>query len=126
MWQSERELREAHESSLGDEESGGDNISPPIHAKTTENPKTHTVPSTSQSSCPATIFSPLPDNSLSDEAMANFAVNPEPFLPMGMEVEDWARPARGRIVVYGNPLVDMRNMPSSLSDPLCHNISCTR
>ena len=35
--------------------------------------------------------------------MANFAVNPAPFVPDGLEVEDWARPARGRIIVSGNP-----------------------
>lgn len=35
--------------------------------------------------------------------MANFAVNPEPFIPVGLELEDWARPARGRIIISGNP-----------------------
>ena len=38
-----------------------------------------------------------------DEDMANFVVHPAPFVPAGLEVEDWARPARGRIVVSGNP-----------------------
>jgi hypothetical protein len=36
--------------------------------------------------------------------MANFAVDPAPFVPEGLEVEDWARHARGRIVINGNPL----------------------
>jgi hypothetical protein len=36
--------------------------------------------------------------------MANFAVDPAPFVPEGLEIEDWARPARGRIVINGNPL----------------------
>jgi hypothetical protein len=35
--------------------------------------------------------------------MANFAVNPSPFVPAGLEVEDWAHSARGRIIVCGNP-----------------------
>lgn len=35
--------------------------------------------------------------------MANFAVNPEPFVLAGLELEDWARPARGRIIISGNP-----------------------
>lgn len=35
--------------------------------------------------------------------MANFAVDPTPFIPEGLEVEEWARPARGRIVITGNP-----------------------
>jgi hypothetical protein len=35
--------------------------------------------------------------------MANFAVDPTPFVPEGLEIEDWARPARGRIVINGIP-----------------------
>jgi hypothetical protein len=35
--------------------------------------------------------------------MANFAVDPTPFVTEGLEIEDWARPARGRIVINGNP-----------------------
>jgi hypothetical protein len=35
--------------------------------------------------------------------MANFEVDPAPFVPEGMNVEDWARPARGRIVITANP-----------------------
>jgi hypothetical protein len=35
--------------------------------------------------------------------MANFVVDPVPFVPTGLEVEDWARPARGRIIINGNP-----------------------
>lgn len=51
-------------------------------------------------------ISPSPVGSLSDsnaEDMAHFAVNPTPYVPNGFEVEDWARPARGRIIVCGNP-----------------------
>jgi hypothetical protein len=35
--------------------------------------------------------------------MANFVVDPAPFVPEGLEIEDWARPARSRIVINGNP-----------------------
>jgi hypothetical protein len=35
--------------------------------------------------------------------MAYFAVDLAPFVPEGLEIEDWARPARGRVVVNGNP-----------------------
>jgi hypothetical protein len=35
--------------------------------------------------------------------MANFEVDPTPFVPEGMNVEDWARPARGRIIIATNP-----------------------
>ena len=36
-------------------------------------------------------------------AMANFEVNPTPYVPMGMDIEQWARPARGRMVISGHP-----------------------
>jgi hypothetical protein len=36
--------------------------------------------------------------------MANFEVDPAPFVSEGMNVEDWARPARGRIIIAANPL----------------------
>jgi hypothetical protein len=35
--------------------------------------------------------------------MANFTVDPAPFVPEGLEIEDWARLARCRIVINGNP-----------------------
>jgi hypothetical protein len=35
--------------------------------------------------------------------MANIEVDPAPFVPKGMNVEDWARPTRGRIVITTNP-----------------------
>ena len=34
--------------------------------------------------------------------MANFAINPTLFVPDGLEIEDWARPTRGRIIISGN------------------------
>jgi hypothetical protein len=35
--------------------------------------------------------------------MANFDVNPVPYIPTGFDLEHWARPARGRTIVAGNP-----------------------
>jgi hypothetical protein len=35
--------------------------------------------------------------------MANFEVDPAPFFLEGMNVEHWARPARGRIIITANP-----------------------
>lgn len=44
-----------------------------------------------------------PDESSSDHPMANFVVNPAPYVPEGLEVENWECPACGRIVITGNP-----------------------
>jgi len=35
--------------------------------------------------------------------MANFDVNPIPYIPTGFDLELWARPARGQMVLAGNP-----------------------
>jgi hypothetical protein len=35
--------------------------------------------------------------------MAKFPVNPDPFVPDGLGIEDWARPARGRIIISDHP-----------------------
>lgn len=35
--------------------------------------------------------------------MANFDVNPVPYIPDGFDLEQWARPARGRMIIEGNP-----------------------
>lgn len=35
--------------------------------------------------------------------MANFVVNPVLFAPEGLQIEKWVRPARGCIVILGNP-----------------------
>jgi len=37
------------------------------------------------------------------EDMDNFIVDPAPYVPHGMELEDWTQPARGRIIISGNP-----------------------
>jgi hypothetical protein len=38
-----------------------------------------------------------------EDEMANFEVDPFPFVPEGMNMEEWARPARGRISDAANP-----------------------
>lgn len=84
------------------EEARGNSISPPIPTAVLteeENPTLDTEPVLSEET-------PPPCSQKEDqlkEAMANFAVNLAPFVPYGLEVEDWARPARGRIVISGNP-----------------------
>jgi hypothetical protein len=61
------------------------------------------------SSSPPPLHSNLSASRNSPEAdeleqdMANFPVNPTPFVPDGLEIEDWARPARGKIIISGNP-----------------------
>ena len=35
--------------------------------------------------------------------MANFEVNHIPYIPVGFDLEHWVRPARGRLVVAGDP-----------------------
>jgi hypothetical protein len=35
--------------------------------------------------------------------MVNFVVNLGPYVPEGLQLEEWARPARGRIVIADNP-----------------------
>lgn len=45
----------------------------------------------------------LPEGDHLREDMANFAVDLAPFIPEGLEIEDWAWPLCGRIIVSGNP-----------------------
>lgn len=91
---------------LESEEPGANSESPP-NPLTVLNPIDNSaLPSGLCASEPATLHteSLLPlENDQEEEDMANFAVNPEPFVPDGLEVEDWARPAHGRIIVSGNP-----------------------
>jgi hypothetical protein len=82
------------------QESGSYSVSPP-NSPTPENP--NLCPAS-----PALETAPLFCNPPSQEAppeaeMAYFAVDLAPFVPEGLEIEDWARPARGRVVVNGNP-----------------------
>jgi hypothetical protein len=56
------------------------------------------------SSSPPNTETPLsPEYSEVEPIMANFAVNPDPYVPDGLKIEDWARPARGRIIISDNP-----------------------
>ena len=52
---------------------------------------------------PVTPPSPPAEAQHPAAAMANFEVNPTPYVPMGMDIEQWARPARGRMVISGHP-----------------------
>lgn len=46
----------------------------------------------------------LPSQELTQEAMANFACDPAPFLPFGAHVvQGWHRPARARLAIGGEP-----------------------
>jgi hypothetical protein len=44
-----------------------------------------------------------------DELMANFEVDPAPYIPTGFDIEQWACPARGRVIVADLPLVQNRH-----------------
>lgn len=46
---------------------------------------------------------PPTDHQPLSNTMANFDVNPIPYIPMGFDLEHWARPACGRMVLAGNP-----------------------
>jgi hypothetical protein len=58
--------------------------------------------------------------------MANFEVDPAPFVPEGMNVEDWARPARGRIIIAANPLRRHEEYAIISIDPLLQQIRFMR
>jgi hypothetical protein len=67
----------------------------------------------SQPPPPPQLPSPTKENPTSSlslsggAAMANFPVNPRPFLVAGLQVEHgWNRPARGRIALGGEPTRD--------------------
>lgn len=51
---------------------------------------------------PSTIASPVPVD-VDNVGMANFDVDLSPYIPEGFDLEQWARPARGRMVIFGNP-----------------------
>jgi hypothetical protein len=46
---------------------------------------------------------PPADRQPPSSAMANFDVNPIPYTPTGFDLEHWARPGRGQMVLAGNP-----------------------
>lgn len=89
------------------EEPVANSISPPIPSEGEEENPTPCATShpSSKASAPLhPVFSvhPSSEDDQVKEDMANFAVDPAPFVPHGLEVEDWVRPARGRIIVGGN------------------------
>jgi hypothetical protein len=81
------------------QESDAYSVPPPNQAPATDNPTPHSKHPASEAThhCCQSSSSPLED------AMANFPVNPDPFVPDGLGIEDWARPARGRIIISDNP-----------------------
>jgi hypothetical protein len=90
----------AQASGIEYQEAGSYSVSPP-NSRTPEN--LNLSPES-----PALESAPHNCNPPSQEAppeaeMANFVVDPAPFVPEGLEIEDWARPARDRIVINGNP-----------------------
>lgn len=92
------------------EETLANSISPPIHSAELENPNkgvgshatTYAAPAVHLHRAPSATPGPSGEDGEASD-MANFAVNPVPFVLVGLEIEDWARPARGRIIVSGNP-----------------------
>jgi hypothetical protein len=86
-----------------DDESGVNSVSPPIYSASVENPNSNeelTPPLEPKTSRPSSTKA---SGGKTTEEMANFEVDPTPFVPEGMNVEDWARPACGRIVITANP-----------------------
>jgi hypothetical protein len=86
-----------------DDESGVNSVSPPIYSASVENPNGNgelAPPLEPETPRPSSTEAP---GGKATEGMANFEVDPAPFVPYGMNVEDWARPARGRIIIMANP-----------------------
>jgi hypothetical protein len=90
----------AQASGIEYQETGSYSVSPP-NSRTLENPNL-SLASPALESVPH-YCNPPSQEAPPEAEMANFAVDPAPFVPEGLEVEDWARPARGRIVINGNP-----------------------
>jgi hypothetical protein len=85
------------------DESGVNSVSPPIYSTSAENPN-----SDGELAPPLELEITRPSGTKAfggrtAEEMANFEVDPTPFIPEGMNIEDWARPTRGRIIITANP-----------------------
>jgi hypothetical protein len=94
---------ETHQSSSEDDESGSNSVSPPIYSASAENPNGNgELASPLALESPRSSSTEAPSGEVTEE-MVNFEVDPAPFIPEGMNVEDWARPARGRIIIAANP-----------------------
>jgi hypothetical protein len=98
-----RPRKETHQSPLEDDESGGNSVSPPIYSASVENPNSNgELASPLEPETPRSSSTEAPSGEVTD-GMANFEVDPAPFVPEEMNVEDWARPTRGRIIIAANP-----------------------
>jgi hypothetical protein len=99
-----RPKKEIQQSPVEDDESGVNSVSPPIYSASVENPN-----GSGELAPPLEPEAPRPSSTEASgdqitEGMENFKVYPTtPFVPKGMNVEDWARPARGRIIITANP-----------------------
>lgn len=91
------QVKSIEEAGLETEGAEAHNISSPIRSFVIENP------TPASESLSFRFDSSVPPSSPEDDHMTNFAVDPTPFVPDGLEVEDWARPARERIIISGNP-----------------------
>jgi hypothetical protein len=90
-------ISEGEESPRSAEETVPNSVSPPIHRSATANPLSSSKPE---------LRSPAPSSPAAgqgDGDVANFDVDPVPFVPEGMNVMVWAQPARGRIIFSANP-----------------------
>jgi hypothetical protein len=84
---------------MEDDESGVNSVSPPIYSTSAENPNSAgeiTPPLEPEITRPSGTKA---SGGRTAEEMENFEVDPVPFVPEGMNVEDRARPARGRIII---------------------------
>lgn len=104
--QSEMANVEVQETERAEQEAHVNSLPIPNKEGELENPTQHLGSPPSQPASPSPVHlvsSSTPEDDQAEETMANFAVDPAPFIPLGLELEDWARPARGRIVISGNP-----------------------
>jgi hypothetical protein len=98
-----RPRMETHQSSSEGDESGGNRVLPPIYSESAENPNSNgELASPLEPESPRSSSTEAPSGEVTEE-MANFEVDPAPFVLEGMNVEDWARSARGRIIIAANP-----------------------
>lgn len=90
-------ISKGEEAPRSTEETKPISVSSPIRHSATENPLSPSEPE---------LHSPAlssPATGQDDGGMANFDDDPTPFVPEGINVEDWAWPARGRIIIATNP-----------------------
>jgi hypothetical protein len=102
--QHSRPNEEAQTSPVEDEETGVNNVTPPIYSTPIENPNTSPTHYTSKTIAPQahhSTFLSLEDDQ-TECLMANFVVDPAPYTPDSFKVEDLARPTQGRIIIFRN------------------------